>query len=407
MSRRFSLTRKPQSFRPQFEALENRWLPSGFSHSGSYVVSNGPLAMVTADVNHDGILDLISVGDGVSVLLGKAGSKSAAPGTFGTTQNYAVPGAACLAVGDINGDGNLDVITGNGSVLLGKGDGTFNIGPGFTGGLLSYVALADANGDGKLDIITANYASAYSLYYRIYSPAINVLPGNGDGTFQAPMTYVPPFNLQVVTVGNFDGKLDIVAGSTDGTLYLAPGNGNGTFGRPRNIGSAFGGFDAITASDLNRDGKLDIAVTSTYSGPTEWGGSNLYMTVLMGNGNGTFSSGGPASTYNVGGVYGLTSVGLAAADVNGDGKLDLITVGQAGSRGPEVSVLFGNGAGSFGGEVDYLSLQPVTGGGAVSAVNCFAVGDFNGDGTADLAIAGSNSLNASAIDVFFWLNKKK
>jgi hypothetical protein len=362
--------------------------------------------MVPADVNHDGILDLISVGDGVSVLLGKVASKSTGPGTFGTAQNYAVPGAACLAIGDINGDGNLDIVTGKGSVLLGKGDGTFNVGPSFTGGLLFYVALANANGDGKLDIITANYATDYSIYYNLYSPAINVLLGNGDGTFQAPMTYVPPFNLQVVTVGNFDGKLDIVAGSTSGTLYLAPGNGNGTFGTPH-IGSAVGGFDAITVSDLNRDGKLDIAFTSTFSGPTAWGGSNLYLTVLLGNGNGTFSNGYPAPYYNIGGVYGLTSVGLAAADVNGDGNLDLITVGQAGSRGPEVSVLFGNGAGSFGGEVDYFSLQPVTGGGAVSTVNCFAVGDFNGDGTADLALAGTNSLNGSDIDVFFWLSKKK
>jgi hypothetical protein len=384
-------------FRPQLEALEDRWLPSGFSLSGSYGVSPGPQAMVTADVNHDGIIDLISVGDGgVSVLLGKAASKSTTSGTFGPAQNYAVPAAACLAVGDINGDGNLDIVTGTGNVLLGKGNGTFNIGPNLTGGLLSYVALADANGDGKLDIITATYNRS--------SPALNVLLGNGDGTFHAPMTYVPPFSLQVVTVGNFDGKLDIVAGSTDGTLYLMPGNGNGTFGTPRNIGSAFGGFDAITASDLNRDGKLDIAVTSTYSGPTGWGGSNLTLTVLMGNGNGTFGGGGPAPSYNVGGVYGLTSVGLAAADVNGDGNLDLITVGQAGSRGPEVSVLFGNGAGSFGGEVDYLSQSS---GGAVSTVNCFAVGDFNGDGTADLGLAGSNSLNVSAIDAFFWMNKKK
>jgi hypothetical protein len=383
-------------------------LPSGFSLSGSYAVGTGPQAVVTADLNHDGILDLVTAGGGgVSVLLGQGSKKGSATatGTFGAARNYAVGPCTSLAVGDIDGDGTPDIVTGNGSVLLGKGDGTFRVGPSFTGGLGFYVALADVNGDGKLDIIAANYATAYSLYYNLYSPAINVLLGKGDGTFQAPLTYVPPFNLQVVTVGNFDGKLDVVAGSTGGTLYLVPGNGNGTFGTPQIIGSAVGGFDAITVADLNHDGKLDIAFTSSYGGPTGWSGSNLYLTVLLGNGNGTFGNGAPPPTYNVGSTYGLTSVGLAAADINGDGKLDLITVGQDGSYGPEVSVLFGNGDGTFGGESDY---HPLWAGGHVYSPTCFAVGDFDGDGTADVAVIGADSAGSGYyVDGLLWTNTQK
>jgi hypothetical protein len=405
MSRRFSLTREPQAFRPQFEALEDRWLPSGFGLSGSYGVSISPQATVTADVNHDGALDLITAGvgqttgtGGVSVLLGQKSKQGSPTGTFGPAQFYSLGPTSSIAVGDLNADGKLDIVTGSGGVLLGNGQGGFSAGPSFVGGLSYQVFLADTNGDGKLDIITANQGGPFASN----GATINVILGNGNGTFQAPVSFATPFANQQMVVGNFDGKLDIVVAGFYNNVYLLPGNGNGTFGTPQLIGSVDlpdgngAQLDALTAADLNADGKLDLAITYQYQVATNtWTG----ITTLLNHGNGKFYT---MWDHTIGGNYALAgSVGLAAADVNGDGILDLITVGPT-SRGPLVSVLFGQGDGTLFGEVDYRDST-----GSVTNATCFAVGDFNGDGTADLALAGNNSLGGSDIDVFFWLNKKK
>jgi hypothetical protein len=400
-TRRAAAPKPTRAFRPQLEALEDRWQPSGFGLSGSYAVNPGPQATVTADVNHDGALDLITadVGQttgtgGVSVLLGQKSKQGTPTGTFGTAQFYNLGPTPSIAVGDINGDPNLDVVTGNGALLLGNGTGGFSAGPSFVGGLDYQVFLADTNGDGKLDIITASQSIPFAS-----NGAINVMLGNGNGTFQAPVTITTPFAIQQVLVGNFDGKLDVVVAAPYNSVYLLPGNGNGTFGTPKLIGSVdladsnSAQLDALTAADLNGDGKLDLALTYQYLSSTiTWTG----VSTLQNEGNGTFFT---MWDHTIGSAYALSgSVGLAAADVNGDGKLDLITVGPA-SYGPLVSVLFGAGDGFFYQEVDYLDST-----GSVTTATSFAVGDFNGDGTADLALAGNDSHGGSDIDVFFWVN---
>ena len=190
--------RKSAAFPPRLEALEDRCLPS-FSSPTSYAVGANPQAVVTADLNGDGRLDLVTANwsaTGVSVLLAKNNG-------FAPAQNYAVGAAAAVAVGDINGDGKPDIVTGGGGVLLGNGNGTFRIGPSYAGGLGSYVALADVNGDGKLDLITASY----------FGKTIHVLLGNGDGTFRAASTLTTSDYIVAVTMGNFNGKPDIVVGT--------------------------------------------------------------------------------------------------------------------------------------------------------------------------------------------------
>src|SRR5262249_6593201 len=203
------------SLRPWLQGLEDRCLPSGFSTPVNYPVGTNPQAVVTADVNGDGKLDIITANEGtydsatgtyasggVSVLLGLQDKKGRATGSFAAAQNYAVSSADSVAVGDFNGDRKPDIVTASGSVLLGNGDGTFRTGPSYTGGLSGYVTATDLNGDGKLDLLTANSNNN-----------IGVLLGNGDGTFRAGPTYATPAYLQAVAVGDFnsDGKLDIVA----------------------------------------------------------------------------------------------------------------------------------------------------------------------------------------------------
>jgi hypothetical protein len=426
--------------RPQLEALEERYLLS-FSTAVSYPVGTAPQAVVTADLNHDGAPDLITAnrgtydpisgtylgGGSVSVLLGLRDNKGLPTGTFGAAQNYAIGSCVSVAVGDINGDGKPDIVTGNGGVLLGKGDGTFRVGASYSGGLGSYVSLADFNSDGKRDLITAAFLPGLPGS-RVGYNKISVQLGNGDGTFQAGTTYTTPSYLVAVAIGDFngDGKLDLITGTNTNvypyaptatsevrevqgygtvTLSLLPGNGNGTFGAAQTIQSfslTSSDLEGLTVGDFTGDGKLDLAVASTYYSGNSAQIVQVAAYILPGNGDGTFFSGALANPYGYfSSIDPGTAVGLAAADINHDGALDLITVGtvyQAGAtvvdtlqsnlRGDQASVI-----------APYF--------GSVSSPTAFVVADFNGDGYADVAVVGLTSAGGYDVDVHLWSPKHK
>src|ERR1700757_3928632 len=271
-----------------------------------------------------------------------------------------------IAVADINGDGKLDIIEANTgvTVLLGNADGTFQAPRQFTAGpSASSIVVADINGDGKLDVAVSD-GSTYSIY---------ILLGNGDGTFQAARQFVTGEGVNPISIVaadfNGDGKLDVAVGDqgcpsgcSSYTITVMLGNGDGTLQAPQHVtvpGLPFG----LAVADLNKDGKQDLAVTA---------GAGLVV-ILLGNGDGTFQ---PPLTNTL--TSGATGPGnVAVADFNRDGIPDLAV---ATGEGQAVAILLGHGDGTFASPKNYFdSLSDVP--------NFVAVGDFNGDGYADIAIA--------------------
>jgi len=234
------------------------------------------------DFNSDGNLDLVVVDvftGKLSILPGKGNGTFQPPVLVATLSSFAV------AVADFNGDGKPDLAIGNSAtgvlILLGKGDGTFQ--PAVTypatfqsGAGAFSVRVGDFNGDGKADLVAANGASAI----------VSVLLGNGDGTFQLPVVApVPalssPMESDGMVVGDFnnDGKADVATVSRPSSLVsILLGNGDGTFQRAATYPS-ISLPNSVTTGDFNGDGNPDLAI-----------GSEFNLSILLGNGDGTFQA---------------------------------------------------------------------------------------------------------------------
>ena len=360
--------------------------------------SQGMMAIATADLNGDGYQDIVTGGGGTGV--GIAVMLGSSHGTFGAATSIAAgcgeanrSGINSIALGDVNGDRRVDVVAtslddpyncdenviavlqgnGNGtfqtpvyystgttqqsssiqlanfrgtgkqdivvsnadgslSVLLNNGKGVYGAASlinGASGSGAGAIVIGDFNKDGKLDIAVTNYSGK----------AVNVLLGNGDGTFQAPISSILSINPNALTLGDFngDGKLDlaITSWNNNGSLEILTGNGDGTFtaGTLYNFNAwvqcyPSGGTNPywIGAGDLNQDGKTDLAIAvqftscgTQYSGEQSWGAALVYT----GNGDGTFNQDiGPW-------VGGVNNTGIALADFNNDGMLDMAVAGNA------------------------------------------------------------------------------
>jgi hypothetical protein len=388
-----------------------------FQESIRLPVGATPVDVISADVNGDGIPDLITANcfsSSVSVLLGRG------DGTFQPEKSYpASHFCQWVVAGDFYGDGHLDLVTGGDldndiSILRGRGDGTFEapVPFGSTSTRGPAAVVGDFNGDGHPDLAIANTGAN----------AVSLLLGNGDGTFQAPVNL--PVGSQPVGIfaGDFgNGHLDLAvtdSGSNDVSILL--GRGDGTFAPAVRypVGVA---PDSIVAGDFNGDGHLDLAVTNRGS---------TYVSLLLGRGDGTFEPQLQSTVTDTPTIH----QGLAAADLTGNGHLDLVTA----QLGPsDISVLLGNGDGTFqapihfavglgpvamvsgdfsnAGRRDVASVNPTTNEVAVALGNsdgtlqapvsypvgntpvAIVTGDFNGDGRLDLAIVNFASNDVSVL----------
>ena len=277
-----------------------------------------------------------------------------------------------ILTADFNRDGNPDLLFGSQSgtinVLLGKGDGTASEAPsqGADAGqgtfALGAVVSGDWNGDGNVDIAVTD------------SDAVRVRLGDGTGAFVNQGTNAVGRYPTALVAGdwNGDGRLDLAVTlsalsstmtSLTGSLVLLMGVGDGLF-TAGNIYSIPGGIQSMAAADLNGDKTADLAIAGL-----SYSGVDTGVFVLFGGGNGTFQ---PAVSKTSSGYV------VSAADLNGDGKVDLAVGSQ--TAGTSVGVLLANGDGSFQAWTDH----PTDGIYPDSVVTA----DWNGDGKLDLGAAG-------------------
>jgi predicted nucleotidyltransferase len=368
-----------------------------FTAKQDFGTGANPLSVRMGDVNGDGNPDLAVANvnsNTVSVLLNNTTPGAATP-SLAAKQDFATgPGPGSVATGDVNGDGKLDLAvtnTGSGgntvSVLLnttapGAAVPSFALKQDFASGSLPRsVTMGDLNGDGKLDLAFGNNGSA-NVSVLLNTTA----PGDVTVSFAARQDFATAAGPFSVTLGdlNGDGKLDLaVVNESASNLSVllnttAPGATTPSFAPKQDF--ATGPFPvSVTAGDLNGDGRLDLAVASQGSNNA----SVLLNTTAPGAATPSFAAKQDFAT-------GSLPIPVALGDVNGDGKLDLVVPNNSSNN---VSVLL-NTTVPGAATLNFTARQDFATGVAPRSIT---LGDLNGDGKPDLAVANQNDNTLSVL----------
>ena len=351
-----------------------------FTAAAAYAVDLSPAHLVVTDIDGDGIEDLV-VGSGIADYIGPDWGNtnmtfllSNGDGTFrGTGLHNVADYPDSVAIGDFNNDGKADLVTASQfsnpsvAVLSGDGSGSFAAAANVVAlGSTPAVAAADFDGDGSLDIAAGTSTST-----------VVVARGNGHGGFTTATPSNVPAAPSWLTVGDFDGdgKPDVLASQgsltglvTNGALSLLIGKGDGSFKTPTTLLTGVNARMAA-AGDFNLDGKLDAAAVVGGNEATQSPGS---LRIFLG-GNGTLT----AQTAISVGTTPSDPAFVAAGDVNGDGRLDLVVASEDFNFGFFVQVFLGKGDGTF---------QPLTPVRTDFGPTSIVIHDFSGDGRPDLVV---------------------
>lgn len=324
-----------------------------FSSVDDITVGDGPNDFTLADFDGDGNLDIataeVGTTDQISIRLGNG------DGSFGSAITTASQGASVkIEAADLNKDGILDLVvldnnsTESVEIHIGNGDGSFQAfqSVAVTETLSESVTIADFNGDGYNDIAVGTNTTS-----------VEILFNEGDGSFDSVTTISTGTGVDVLDLvsGDFDGDgdQDFMAGDNDGGSQVFINDGSGTFTGLTTFDSTTGTSAVPITGDFNDDGILDLIVGA---------GSSTTVSLLEGNGDGTFASGVDSTT-------GAAVTALRSADVDNDGDLDLVGTNAI------YSVLLNDGSGSFT-ETSSDSLD--------SSSSDLRLGDINSDGAVDI-----------------------
>jgi hypothetical protein len=407
-----------------------------FQSAAKYQVGSKPVAAATADFNSDGKLDLALLNAGsndISILLANG------DGTFQAAQNFNLGSSApsvpvSIASGDFNDDGKPDIAvflpantnspTGEVRILMGNGDGTLQSAvatklnlPARSAGLIPSspaTAVADINGDKKADLLVNLFDSNDPT-----NLSLNVLLGNGDGTFGTPRIVTSGLKWGIALADfNQDRRMDLSVPVTGGSQTLL-GQGNGTF-QPGITVATPNGFDGsrVWIADINGDGLIDLIVQSGYSSCNADGCSDeQHLSGFLAQG----TQFGPEQIIALGSgskwcgfVCGNSSSNLiydiAPGDFDGDGVLDLVDrristqclAGQCGVTSSVLEVRIGNGDGTFSPNNGAFDPTQVL----VDPGSLWIAQDLNGDQLPDLVVpdgAASNEIDVllNAVPGFF------